>query len=279
MTNSDLPTWMIYSGSLAGLLWAILQIISWINRLTHSPKLEIRLTKDIYFRLIEEGETIFSNVVFIARNGSIEVKDIKFNLIRKSKSQKKYTFSPRNIGNKIPNPPNPYAANNFWTKSCKAFIAKDTPTYFLFMSSLEEYSIKFKDTSHSYQFELLNYKNELNTKIEEIGNDGERYLKEINNKIEKIKSSTSSKLLSYVQLEPGDYELTAEVIYSRIGLKFLKKEKCVQSKITFSVDEKFKEHYEELLIRFLEISSKNILFNQNNPSAYPEYTPNKISEE
>ncbi len=278
MDNTILPQWMIYAGSSAGLIWAILQIAGWITKLTHIPKLEVRLTKEVFFRLIEDGETIFTNAVFIARHGPIEIKNIKFTLNRTSGSKKTFTFAPKNIGNKVPNPPNPYASNNFWSKSCKTYLVENVPTHILFLSSLEEYSGSFRKVADGFTSKVIDYQNELQGKLKEIQSNEDKYLQEINTKLSGIESDVGANLLKFVQLEPGDYELTADVEYSRISLKFFRKEAEASSKISFSVDDSFLGRYKNQLTRFLEATSRNILFNRDNHFTYPEYQPDNIRE-
>jgi hypothetical protein len=278
MNNSILPEWMIYAGSAAGLLWAILQILGWLNKLFHFPKLEIRLTKEVFFRLIEDGETIFTNAVFIARHGPIEITNVRFRLARISGSQKVYTFSPKNIGNKVANPPSPYAANNFWTKSCKMFLVENVPTHILFLSALEEYSTAFKNVTEDFSTKVTNYQADLQTKLSEIQENEQEYLQKINNELSSIETEACTSLIKFVQLEPGTYELIAEVQYSRIGVKILKSNAETTSKITFSVDNAFVESYKRQLIRFLETASRNIVFNRTDNYTYPEYQPNDIVE-
>lgn len=276
--NPALPLWMIYAGSVAGLFVAGFQIFEWIHRLTRFPKLDIRLTKEVFFRLLDDGETIFTNAVLIARHGPIEIKNIKFNLKKISGSKKDYIFAPRHIGNKVANPPNPYATNNFLTKSCKTYLAENVPTHMLFLSSLEEYSDQFKNCTDVFISEVNSYQSELQNKLQDIKDKEEEYLQEINIKLSEIESKASASILKFVQLEPGEYELTAIVEYSRISVSLLKKEGEASSKVTFSVEGNFVAKYQGQLGKFLEVASRNILYNRENTFTYPEYQPQKIYE-
>ena len=278
MEGNIIPNWIVITGSLFGLLLGIFKIINWFDKLTKLPDLDVALTKELFFRLTNTGENVFTNCVLIARNGPVEITDVNFTLKRISGSQKTFNISPVHMGNKIADPPNPYAAHNFTSKSCRMYLAENAPCHILYLSVLEEYSGEFKNETSKFDSSVLDYANELKLKLPEIEAKGVEYFAEINSKLTHMETEAKGKILSLVQLESGNYELEVKVSFLKLGVRIFNDKGISTNKITFSVEENLKELYSDQLQRALTTTAKNILFNQETTYVYPEYQPIKITE-
>src|SRR6266496_2424122 len=72
--------WMVYFAFWASLVLAILKIFEFALRATRFPRLDARLTSDVFFRLIDHGECLFCNSVLLAFNGPVLITETRVTL-------------------------------------------------------------------------------------------------------------------------------------------------------------------------------------------------------
>src|SRR5574343_1815041 len=96
-----IPDWLVWTGSIAGILAVAIHFLSFVFNFFRRGKLEVKLTKEIFFRVSQLGECLFPNVVLFARNGPIEIKNILFELHKFGSYQKKYKLSLLYFGDKL----------------------------------------------------------------------------------------------------------------------------------------------------------------------------------
>lgn len=278
--NITLPNWLIYVGVVGGFVVSIIEIIRFVFALFKQPRLEIKLTREVFFRLNNAGESLFANAVLLAKSGIVEVRNISFSLRRTTGSKKVYDIKVLNIGKKI-NTNEVLAKHYFYTTSPINYVKDKKVTRQLYNSVLFEYSPKIIDKFTEFNKELNDYRNSLLTKVEEIRNNPLGYqqqvLTEINSKVDKYTQET----IALVQLEEGKYELVMSVEYSPLHwLSKIIPNKTSNSKITFKVEADFKEGYKDQLKLLLNATANNILFPENQLiQIFPEYQPKDVSEE
>src|SRR3954466_4089507 len=97
-----IPGWIVYSGAIAGLVVAIIEVVRFIFSVSKTSKLEIRLTKEAFFRLTNFwGESLFTNAILLAREGPVEVRNVEFKLQKTSGSQKNFVLTCVHFGEKV----------------------------------------------------------------------------------------------------------------------------------------------------------------------------------
>ena len=83
--------------------------------------------------------------------------------------------------------------------------------------------------------------------------------------------------MDFVQLEPGDYELTIRMDYKNPKAKFWKAIRSAESMISFVVEQNVRGAWRSTLRGALLASGYNILYNRTDPVTFPEYYPLRIS--
>ena len=78
--NLSLPNWSLVFAFFASL---ILSLIKLCEILFNTSKLEIVLTREMFYRLLDRGEVIYSNAVLVAHNSGAMIQDIKVKLTQK----------------------------------------------------------------------------------------------------------------------------------------------------------------------------------------------------
>jgi hypothetical protein len=77
----------------ASLFLTVLKAIELLIRLTRKPSLDLRLTRDIFFRIGDLGEVLFCNATFLARNGPILICDARAELRKTDQAQKAFPLT------------------------------------------------------------------------------------------------------------------------------------------------------------------------------------------
>lgn len=273
-----LPLWTIYGAFAVAFISTFIHVITGLLRLVRYPKLEILLTREVFFRLNEWGECILSNAVLLARNGIVEIRNVEFELIKKSGAIKNYKLGPKHFGSKVPSTnSNPFAQNNFYTQSPLSFIHENSTERVIYLAVFDDYSDKietgfkiFKDKIQAIkgQFRTDNNFNAL-TDIEKI--------KIIDNAEKAMMDSTES-ITSNIQLEEGEYTLKLIIKYKAVGVYRFLPTRTSESSISFTVSSNFREICKLSIPATLNTISFNLLLNANNVYPYPELTPTKIKE-
>ena len=101
-----LPFWAQVSALAISIFLALLRAAEFFR----SPHLHVRLTRDLFFRLIDRGEALFCHAVVLARNGPILILDVRPKLSRISKpgtsetAEKVFPLEVAQFGEKVKGP-------------------------------------------------------------------------------------------------------------------------------------------------------------------------------
>lgn len=148
--SSNLPSWMITFAFVASLFLTLLKIYEYYIKYSKKPELNVRLTKEAFFRCaldtvspIGNGEVLFANAVLLARNAAVLVQKVRFNLKKISGSKKDFSLCVLQFGEKVKGQGN-IADHNFFTSSPLAFLPVDTPQRLVYLAVVEEYADRIR---------------------------------------------------------------------------------------------------------------------------------------
>lgn len=286
--EGELPKWLINLGTITALVLAVLQVLKIIFKVLEAPYLEVKLTKEVFFRLLMVGESIFANLILLARLGNIEVRDVNFTLTKTDGQSKSLKVLPRYIGKKIVDPNDNFAKNHFFSSTPLNFISPNKVERQIYISIVDQYNEKIEKKYKEYQNELEKHRAYFTSSDflnkEEEDQQAERNRIVINQLLPLIQD-TKSELFKLVQLEKGEYKLEVFVKYkavtksSGIWYKFRKpKLKTSTHFITFNVGE-FEDKFKNDIFFLLIGEARNTLFPENSAELnYPSYSPEKIIE-
>src|SRR5260370_39741605 len=134
----NLPLWMVYFAFCSSLILGVLKIVEVAVRGTRFPRLDARLTSDVFFRLTELGESLFCNSVLLAFNGPLLITNTRVTLTKTDSAVKVFPFAVLLFGEKVKGS-GPLAEHFFPTASSIKHIAALEPQRVSYMSAHRQY--------------------------------------------------------------------------------------------------------------------------------------------
>jgi hypothetical protein len=138
--DHSLPLWAQVVALATSLALAAIQIFQFTRR----PHLEVHLTRDLFFRLINQGEALFCKAVLLARNGPVLVRDVQPVLRRfdptgkRSQAEKLFPLDVWRHGESVRGS-NIMADHHFFGSSPLAYIEADSPQRAVYLCLQREY--------------------------------------------------------------------------------------------------------------------------------------------
>lgn len=271
-----IPPWVIVAGIVLSIVVSIVGISRFLWEIFRVPVLEVRLTKECFFRLTQFGENLFANAVLMAKKGSIETRNVRFLLVKTGEGRKEYPLNPICFGEKIPGP-NSFAEHNFYTQSPIAFIPENIPQRIVYMNVFGEYEERIKKCLDAFFSKLVEIKDRYRLSLGSQESEDE-VIQEIYGEFNNLIERSSGDIFDLVQLEPGNYELNITVDYKPTKRLFRQDLSSAKSQISFYVDENFRNLYKANLKNTLTTSGLNFILNRNDNFMYPQYNPVNASE-
>lgn len=267
---------MLQFSFIASLSLTIVSIIFVMSRIFRAPVLQINLTKDIFFRLIDLGECLFVNAVMVARNGPVLIEKAQLMLEKLDPPKKTYPLGILFMGEKV-HGSNPIADHHFYTSSPLDFIPASTPKRVVYLCEQREYRDRVRAVMDEFSRITLERKQAILSRAR-AGVD-EREGSEILAQLLQIVEEYTGKIMELVQIEEGRYSLKLTLTYSWKGF-LIGSRRCSQdSSITFSVRSDVKDKLRTSLRQTLQVISANLLYDKQTIIVYPEYTPYEILEQ
>lgn len=271
---TSFPTWMLWFAFIASGVLTIVKIVESLFVAANRPKLEVRLTKEIEFRVLGSGDSIFANAVLLARNGPLLISDTTMILSKIDGAQKQYPLEIVRFGEKVRST-GPIADNHFFTTSPLSFLPADVPQRVLYLSSHQEY----KDTCNTLFNDFYDWAWQKKAELADVDtkalapNDATELLTDVRSEIKE----QVSVFMDELQIEPGKYRLTLTVKSKGVGA--FSRETEQSSSIEFSVSKDVRERFRAQLPTTMEVLLGNILApNQARTPIYPSYEPSDVSE-
>ena len=223
--------WFSYIGGILGFFLTVFKIYEVLRPIN----VDVRLTKEIFFRFSDLGECLFPNILLVSRNGDSEIKNIIFKLKKKrvndSDSEKLYNVEPAYFGERVSSDRSVYAENSFYTTSPIFFISPSKPLRLAIIAILSKYSGSMSKLFFSFEKDIKALVGEDWNKSQWSEEEKSRYLGKIRNCI----NDYSHKIINEIQLESGEYELQCIVEYKPSKAWSLCK--TARSSISFKISE------------------------------------------
>lgn len=280
-TNSTtyLPEWFFAFAAIISSVAVILEIYKGISSIIKVPDLNVKLTKEIFFRITNSGETLFANAILIARKGLVEIKDVRFEMTKVktqgAESEKKYSITPSSFGQKTLSEPT--AGHCFYTQSPIDFIDNHNPRRVVYLNIFEHYANQIRQEYEEFTKNLNSLiDNGRNLGID-LSDTSIGKVSSILHDISALVSTTVLKIFTLIQLEPGNYSLKIIVIYTP-NLWWCRGDKKSESQISFTVSDTFRQSMETGLKKWLDQEAANYTQKKYEHFLYPEYAPLDIKE-
>lgn len=276
--QKTLPAWVIVGGFLCSLGVTIYELFKLF--LNATPSLEVRLTKEVFFRVSEHGETLFPNVVMVSRRAPVEIRNVSLNLVKKTGSTKSYHIDVIYFGDKVREDGNVLANNHFYTQSPIDFVLPNSPKRTVYMGGLSEYRDKIRNAFDSFRMYVNSERQSLDKAVEQ-GLEG----LELESRKISMYSAVAAQayaqaglFLEGIQLEKGTFQLTVSVEYRAVGFLRHVISKVSTSSIEFEVQPDVRETYKTAANKmFLTLGGQLLDLNQQ-AVVYPENYPRNLKE-
>lgn len=270
----SLPRWAQILSLSVALFLALLKAIEFFR----FPKLDVRLTRDMFFRLIDDGEALFCHAVLLARNGPVLIQDINLTLKRKgsrARAEKVFPIQILKFGEKVKGPAFT-AEHHFYSSSPLLYLQENQPLRAVYLGVQCEYHPRQRRSVEKFTAQIIELKSKYGqTSSQAIDSEtAEQVLHELDN----IISESFGEMVGLIQLETGEYETAIEVVYESPGFRLWKRQGRSSSTISFSVEEQPLSTWKAQLNGVLRASVKNTLTDSRDPIAYPEFQPAEFKE-
>jgi hypothetical protein len=270
-SQASLPVSLQIVGFAVTLVLATIKILDFSNR----PKLNVHLTKDVFFRLIDSGEALFCNVVLLASNGPVLIRTVQLMLKRvddagkSDKAEKRFPLEVTQFGEKVRGT-QVTADNHFFGSSPLLYLGPSTPYRAVYLCLHPEYRDGQQRAVDQFVLDLQKFRDENQNST----SDKEKLLAEFHALIERHYHS----MTSLIQLESGHYELELKVSYQSLGMKLLTSQKTVSSSITFEVEAGLIEAWKSSLKSSLQLRGQQFIENLTANFPYPTLEPRRVEE-
>jgi len=279
--NLTLPNWTLLFAFGASVVLTVIKIVELLVKVLTKAKIEVRLTREVFLRLLNTGESIYIDTVLISNDKSCLIKDIKASLEKIDNPRKTFPLRLSQLGEKY-RTFDGAVKFSFYSTSPLAFIPQNIPLRQIYIFEHESYADNTKTKFKNFHNSLL----QLKSQIEEMLRDNpnlfqdttEDSAKDVFKNVRNLVECTCNSILDDIQLEGGKYKLTATVTYqpkTRIGLI---NNKNTSSSIEFTIEETAKEIFRNSLSAYLDNVVSNLLLQKDVPLNLPEYAPINIIE-
>ena len=253
-------TWMLWFAFVASAALTLLKIGELILAATRRPKLEVRLTKEIEFRILDSGDSIFANAVLLAKNGPLLITDASMVLSKIDGARKQYPLEIIRFGEKVTGA-GPIADNSFVTTSPLCAHSEYKDKYLKLVNDFYSWAWEKKTELGELDLDALS------------GDEAQAIL----TKWRSDMKESASLFMDEVQIEGGRYRLTLTI--GSKGLGRFAKNVQQSSSIEFSIGSDVRERFRAQLPATLEALLGNTLFpNQSPAPVYPSHQPVDATE-
>jgi hypothetical protein len=279
--NLILPNGALVFAFIASVILTIIKIIELLIKAFTKAKLEVRLTREVFLRLLNTGESIYIDTVLISNDKSCLIKDIKASLEKIDGPRKTFPLRLAQLGEKYRNFDGSIKFS-FYSTSPLAFIPQNIPLRQIYIFEHESYADNTKTKFSSFSNSLF----QLKAQAEEMLRDNPNLFQDLNNEpvesflksVRDLVERTCNSILDDIQLEGGKYKLTATLTYQPKTRISLINNKTTSSAIEFNIEEAAKEIFRNSLRAYLDNVVSNLLLQKNITANLPEYAPINVIE-
>ncbi len=253
------------------LLWPLYQLYLQL----FGGTLKIRLTRNIFFRLNETGESIFVKPILLAEHGNVLVQNVKANLIRTDKNAKKHwNIEFLQFGELVRNQDHITSDHFFYSSSPLSFITNNKPERAVYHGRVEQYATAVEDIIVSFRAALNTIKSRTPTTF--IPGEEEKMKTAITDLVGEVKKTTDA-LKNKIQLEEGAYRVDLTIEYVSIG-RLINCQRKAKSSVSFTIERDARDKIINNVPSTLFTIGRNLIFNEQSIVNYPEYQPCCIIE-
>lgn len=271
----QLPYWMLVFSFVVSSLLALLAIAEGLCRALRKATLDIALTRELFFRLLEGGECLYANAVLVAYDAGALVQDIAASLTKRNGATKTFKMRVAQIGEKYRTPEGLYQFS-FHSTSPLGFVPPSNPQRQVFVCEHDSYAGATRESFQLFQQSLYKIKEEFSgiTDLEP------EILQQLNQRVQTVVEDSAVAIMDKVQLEPGRYTLEVSVAYRQKGRFFpVATRRSSNAKVEFTVEDYARDYLRYNLREYLQGRARQILLDQQVALPAPEYSPSEIRED
>lgn len=272
---NGLPLWAQALNLLITLALAGLRSVEFFRR----GLLEVRLTRDSFFRLTDFGEALFVHGVLLSRNGPVLIQNVSITLRRLASkdaptAEKSFPLEIIGHGEKVKGPA--YTAeHHFYGASPLMYVEGSSTQRPVYHCLHSEYKERQRQAVMDFDQDLFAFKRQVD---EAAANDTPRSEPEILRELQQLVRPHFEKMCGLIQLEAGEYELSLEISYEKCGLLTWKRHDSANSYGYFTVEESGIAAYKNELLKTLYVRTVNVMKNRSDLVVLPVFQPNKFTE-
>lgn len=271
----NFPYWMLVFSFIASLLFTILAIIEGVCRIFQKATLDIVLTREVFFRILESGESLYTNAVLVAYNSGALIQDLKVSLKKQNGATKTFTMRVAQIGEKFRTQDGVYQFS-FHSTSPLSFIPPSNPQRQVYVCEHESYSDDTRQCFQRFQQNVFQIKEWFGSII----NPDPVVFGQLDTRVQTAVNDALMEIMDKVQIEPGNYTLYITITYRQKGKYFpFAYKKNASSKVKFTVKNYARDLLRHLLREYLLGRTRQIILNQQSILSAPEYLPADIYED
>jgi hypothetical protein len=260
-------------------------VLGWIRLLEflRTAELEVRLTRDAFVRLVDNGEAIFCNVSMLARRGPVLVKNASIELSKLDGAKKNFPLEIIHVGTLISKPESTFADHQFWGSSQQLYLVENQPQRIVYYCLQRDYRERQAALAAAFVEEVKELKNRRIQETYQNTEDGMGVTPPIFklDDVEPLAQKHLERMIGGLQLEPATYRLSAHISYECPGVSAWRKKrnKTTSSAIKFTLPNNFRDSVRTALVDLLRNSASNLLNNGSTPLVYPIVVPINFVEE
>jgi hypothetical protein len=268
---TSLPLSLQITALIASLAWPLYQLYLALV----GPSLTARLTRDIFFRFIPQGECLFLRPVLIAEHGNLLISKITAHLKRTGPgAEKGWDLEFLKFGEAINSDSQVESTFCYQSSGPIRFLAKGIPLQAVYLAR-----------PHGYGEAYAGLVKELNDKLVPIKIAASKepadseILNTLANQVLDLSKEYAEKLFDKIQLEAGKYQIHLEIEYRGIsGLGSYINRSTPKTVLEFEIESNAREHVRGSLLSAIHKSSINFVTDSTSIVIFPEYNPINVTE-
>ncbi len=272
----SLPDWMLIFSFVASLFLMLLVIVEGICRALRKATLEIVLTREVFFRILDTGESLYSTAVLVAYDTGALIQDVKAALVKTNGATKAFDLRVAQVGEKYRTPEGSYQFG-FHSTSPLTFVPPSNPQRCVYICEHESYSGYTRQQFQQFQEALFKIKERYSFVME--GTPDPAQLDNLIQDAEGAVEVAVTGIMDKIQIEPGKYTLTITATYRQKGKFFPMAIRGVStSKVNFVVEDYARDVFRHSLREHLQARARQVLLDQPATASTPEYSPVEVQE-
>jgi hypothetical protein len=257
---------------------SLVAILIIFQKIFTRSKLDIALTRDVFFRILENGESLYANVVLAAYDTGALIKNILANLTKVDASKKVFPLRVAQIGEK-------YRADDgdskyyFSTTSPLCFVPENFPQRQIYLCEYASYADPTKNEFQQFQQNILQVK--LKYPVPPDSNTDPTGFSQFKTDIDNVIQNTLSNIMDKIQIEAGRYILNLTIEYKQKEKYFpIFRDKKASSQIQFEIEDKARNYCKMQLLEYLKKRALQLLTGKFTEiiAIAPQYIPTNIVE-